>query len=61
MSLLSYRECLGYCTKNIDEEIIKEMKTEIISFLNGNTKVLTNKLKEKMNKYSNNMEYEKKP
>ena len=35
------------------------MKTEIISFLNGNTKVLTNKLKEKMNKYSNNMEYEK--
>ena len=52
-------ECLGYCTKNIDEEIIKEMKTEIISFLNGNTKVLTNKLKEKMNKYSNNMEYEK--
>lgn len=52
-------ECLGYCTKNIDEEIIKEMKTEIISFLNGNTNVLTNKLKEKMNKYSNNMEYEK--
>lgn len=52
-------ECLGYCTKNIDEEVIKEMKTEIISFLNGNTKVLTNKLKEKMNKYSNNMEYEK--
>ena len=52
-------ECLGYCTKNIDEEIIKEMKTEIISFLNGNTKVLTNKLKEKMNTYSNNMEYEK--
>lgn len=52
-------ECLGYCTKNIDEEIIKEMKIEIISFLNGNTKVLTNKLKEKMNKYSNNMEYEK--
>ena len=52
-------ECLGYCTKNIDEEIIKEMKTDIISFLNGNTKVLTNKLKEKMNKYSNNMEYEK--
>ena len=52
-------ECLGYCTKNIDEEIIKEMKTEIISFLNGNTKALTNKLKEKMNKYSNNMEYEK--
>lgn len=52
-------ECLGYCTKNIDDDIIKNMKSEIISFLNGNTKVLTIKLKEKMLKYSNNMEYEK--
>lgn len=52
-------ECLGYCTKNIEEEKIKEMKNEIISFLNGNTKVLTDKLKEKMTKYSDNMEYEK--
>lgn len=52
-------ECLGYCTKNIDADIIKNMKSEIISFLNGNTKVLTIKLKEKMLKYSNNMEYEK--
>lgn len=52
-------ECLGYCTKNIDDDIIRDMKSEIISFLNGNTKVLTSKLKEKMLMYSNNMEYEK--
>lgn len=52
-------QCLGYCTKDIDEEVIKEMKKEIISFLNGNTKVLTDRITEKMKKYSDNMEYEK--
>ena len=52
-------ECLGYCTKNIDENKIKEMRNEIVSFLNGNTKVLTDKLKEKMTAYSDKMEYEK--
>ena len=52
-------QCLGYCTKDIDEEVIKEMKKEIISFLNGNTKVLIDRITEKMKKYSDNMEYEK--
>lgn len=52
-------QCLGYCTHNIEEDKIKGMKSEIVSFLNGNTKVLTDKLKEKMNIYSDNMEYEK--
>lgn len=52
-------ECLGYCTKEVSEEKIKEMKGEIISFLNGNTKVLTDRLKEKMLMYSEKMEYEK--
>ena len=52
-------QCLGYCTKDIDEEVIKEMKKEIISFLNGNTKVLTDRITKKMKKYSDNMEYEK--
>ena len=52
-------QCLGSCTKDIDEEVIKEMKKEIISFLNGNTKVLTDRITEKMKKYSDNMEYEK--
>ena len=52
-------ECLGYCTHEIEEEKIKEMKSEIISFLNGNTKVLTDRLKEKMLLYSDKQEYEK--
>jgi len=52
-------ECLGYCNNVVEESKIKEMKNEIISFLNGNTKILTDKLKEKMLTYSENMEYEK--
>lgn len=52
-------ECLGYCMHNVEEEKIKEMKNEIISFLNGNTKVLTDRLKEKMYNYSEKMDYEK--
>ena len=52
-------QCLGYCTHDVEIDVIKEMKSEIISFLNGNTKVLTDKLKEKMKIYSDNMEYEK--
>lgn len=52
-------ECLGYCVHDIPEEKINSMKNEIISFLNGNTKVLTDRLKDKMLTYSNNMEYEK--
>lgn len=52
-------QCLGYCTHDVDQERIKEMKSEIISFLNGNTKVLTDRITEKMKIYSDNMEYEK--
>ena len=52
-------ECLGYCNNVIEEDKIKEMKSEIISFLNGNTKVLIDRLKEKMMLYSDKMEYEK--
>ena len=35
------------------------MKSEIVSFLNGNTKILTDRLKEKMYSYSEKMDYEK--
>lgn len=52
-------ECLGYCVHNIDEEVVNTMKSEIISFLNGNTRVVTDKIKEKMNFYSEKMEFEK--
>lgn len=52
-------QCLGYCTHDIEESRIKEMKSEIISFLNGNTKVLTDRITNKMREYSDKMEYEK--
>lgn len=52
-------QCLGYCTHDVDENKIKEMKSEIISFLNGNTKVLTDRITEKMKIFSDNLDYEK--
>ena len=52
-------QCLGYCTHEVDENKIKEMKSEIISFLNGNNKVLTDRITEKMKIFSDNLDYEK--
>ncbi len=52
-------ECLGYCTKNISEEKIKTMESEILSFLRGNDKIITDKIKEKMEYFSENLNYEK--
>lgn len=51
-------ECLGYCSKIIDKEKLKEMEGEILSFLGGNDKVLIKKLEEKMQEYSNNLNFE---
>lgn len=52
-------QCLGYCIKKIEEDVINNMKEEIISFLNGNHEIVTKKLEEKMYMYSSNMAYEK--
>lgn len=52
-------QCLGYCTHDVEPDKIKEMKSEIISFLNGNTKVLTDRITEKMKISSDNLDYEK--
>ena len=51
-------ECLGYCTKNIDKEKLGKMESEILSFLRGNDKVLKDKLLEKINIYSESLNYE---
>lgn len=51
-------ECLGYCSKNLNQEQLLEMEKEILSFLNGNDRVLTHRLEEKMFEYSQNMNYE---
>ncbi len=52
-------ECLGYCEKNIDKDVINNMKSEIISFLNGNNEYIIKKLKDKMNLYSETLQFEK--
>ncbi len=52
-------ECLGYCVKKIDDNTLNNMKQEIISFLNGNNKEITTKLKELMTNASDKLQYEK--
>lgn len=41
-------QCLGYCVYKIEKEKLDEMTKEIISFLKGNTEVVTEKLKQEM-------------
>lgn len=52
-------QCLGYCEKEIDNQIIEKMKQEIISFLNGNHTIITNKLKYLMDESSQKLQFEK--
>ena len=52
-------ECLGYCTHEVDEEKIKEMKDEIISFFNGNSDGVIKKIEEKMYDSSSKLQFEK--
>lgn len=51
-------ECLGYCQKDVSQDAIEEMEKEILSFLRGNESVIKDKLKEKIQDYSDNMNYE---
>lgn len=51
-------ECLGYCTKNIDLEKVKQMEEEILSFLRGNDEILKQKILDKIQIYANNLNYE---
>lgn len=52
-------ECLGYCTKKVEKEKIEEMKKEIISFLKGDSTIITKRLQEQMQKASDAMNYER--
>ena len=52
-------ECLGYCVKDIDQEVIDEMKKEIISFLKGDSTEICKKIEEEMYKASEALNYEK--
>jgi len=52
-------QCLGYCKKDISKDTIDSMKEDVIRFLKGDHSLITNKIKEDMEKYSNNLEFEK--
>ncbi len=51
-------ECLGYCSKVLDQDKLAAMEKEILSFLNGNDKILTERLEQKMQEYSDNLNFE---
>ncbi len=51
-------ECLGYCSKKLDEQKVLDMEKEILSFLRGNDKILKDKIMEKINTYSENLNFE---
>ena len=50
---------MGYCNNKISQIKIDEMKSEIIRFLRGDHRVVTHKLKEKMEYESNLLHFEK--
>lgn len=51
-------ECLGYCVNKIDEKVINQMTDEISDFLKGNDTLIKNKILEKINFHSVNLNYE---
>ncbi len=51
-------ECLGYCEKKVDHDKLEQMEAEILSFLRGNADVLKNKILEKINMYSEQLNFE---
>ncbi|MBR4262910.1 MAG: excinuclease ABC subunit UvrC [Bacilli bacterium] len=52
-------ECLGYCKIDISKEEINNMCDEIISFLKGNNDIIKNKIVSKMNKASEELNFER--
>ncbi len=51
-------ECLGYCEKQVDQEKLKQMEDDILGFLNGNDKILKDKIVEKMQHFSESLNFE---
>ena len=52
-------QCLGYCTNNVDPEKVKQMENDIVKFLKGDDKIVTDKLKKEIEFESENLRYEK--
>lgn len=51
-------QCRGYCVNDISEDLIKNDKKDIISFLNGDTNEIIKDLKNKMMIATDNLEFE---
>ncbi len=51
-------ECLGYCEKKPEKEVEQKMEQDILGFLNGNDKILKDKIVEKMNAFSESLNFE---
>ncbi len=52
-------ECLGYCEYPKEEDKLKTMTNEIISFLKGNNKIITDKINFEIKKASKNLNFER--
>ena len=52
-------ECLGYCMKDIDTTLIKNMEDEIIRFLKGDASLVIKKLEDEMERESGLLHFEK--
>lgn len=51
-------ECLGFCEKHVDQEKLINMENDILSFLKGNDKLLKDKIMEKIEFFSENLNFE---
>jgi len=52
-------ECLGYCNNLVSKEKIDDMVTDIIRFLKGDHSLVTKKIKDQIEAYSERLEFEK--
>ena len=52
-------ECLGYCYKDVDSNLVKNMEDEIIKFLKGDASIVIKKLEDEMERESSLLHFEK--
>lgn len=52
-------ECLGYCKKEVDKDSVDTMKKEIITFLKGDSSIISKKIEAEMQRASENLNFEK--
>ena len=52
-------ECLGYCMKDVDKSLIKNMEEDIIRFLKGDASLVIKKLEDEMERESSLLHFEK--